>query len=553
MVGPVVATTPPATAQQADAKFFAKNPVVNERIFSKKNDYDRILSQTKLKLPIDTVVGENGWKLGLTLNANGRVLKTSMGCDFSFGNRTEVLATSTWGPNEGFWLGSNPNSIDGKFKAVKEDGSLSVIFTANAWDSKVRTIILRDGEQPVFIFNNGVKDTSDKGCIVQFLNVQESGDDISLSMRLVKDFTSQGGVVADENNPVFFPPNFKFSGLVEASGVQQVQNWMSGRVVKDTTVKVTKGNYPNYSYAYEKMENILLIDIVNNYKLTAAWARYVYTSGEYDGQTSGALLLLGRRNGKYPASYVKFVGVAQDADAYTLDPTDATQIGLGGEPSSKVNVFGSLNASNDRARLFVLRTGNNVWTLGGGSTIGIEISRPMNDPTAPWTLTNSMLDSGTVVKLSGALFTSKEKTGTEFIIDYNLRVRVIGPQEFVIEDISTESLLGDKVITTNTAVTPFERSQDTTDVIDPIARSSVLKVYPNPAHDQLIVEVTGQGQTWVNIVDMYGRVVKNVYNGVLENGTGTFPLNTNDLPSGVYFLHERGTQKSETIKIEVVH
>jgi hypothetical protein len=560
MVVPI-ATAPPTTVQQADSQFSAKNKVVNERIFSGKTDYDKILSQTKFNLPIDTVMKAGDWDLGLTLDSAGRVLKSFIGRDFSFGNRTEALTTSTWGPNEVAWLGSreDANSIKGKVKAIETDGNLSLVFTADAWDSKVRTIILENGKQPQFIYNNGVKDTSDKGCIVEFSNVQKNGDDISLTMRLVKDYTSQGGMTADEKNPLFFPPNFNFWLLVEASGPAQVQNWLSGRVVADTTVKVTKGNYPNYSYANEKMKNILLVNIVNNHKYLvteyAAWARYVYRSGAYDGQVSGAIYGLGMKNnnGKYslPKSYAKFVGVAQDSDAYTLDPNNATQIALGGAPSSKADVFGSLQAANERARYFTIQTGNNTWNEGNGAVM-MFISRDMNDTTAPYSLNNGVLDSGKVIQKSGAWNLTREKQATEFLIDFNMRVRVINPQHIVIEDISPEAMAGQKYAIPVVNSVPYKKSSDTTDVIDPIARSSVLKVYPNPASDQLTVEVSGQGRTWVNLTDLYGRVVKNVYNGPVE-GIESFPLSTGELPSGVYFLQVRGTNKAEAIKVEIIH
>ncbi|MCL6088827.1 MAG: T9SS type A sorting domain-containing protein [Candidatus Marsarchaeota archaeon] len=178
----------------------------------------------------------------------------------------------------------------------------------------------------------------------------------------------------------------------------------------------------------------------------------------------------------------------------------------------------------------------------------------MNDSTAPWTLRGGVLDSGEVkYNQWNQLEVVSEKTGTQFDLDHNLRVIVVSDRHIIIADVNPESMQGDKLYTPNTAVTPFERSQDTTGVTDPIAHSSVLKVYPNPAHDQLTVEVTGQGQTWVNIVDIYGRVVKNVYNGVLEDGqNGTFPLNTSDLSSGVYFLHVRGTNGTENIEFQIV-
>ncbi|MCL6088828.1 MAG: hypothetical protein M1530_01535 [Candidatus Marsarchaeota archaeon] len=345
MVVPI-ATAPPTTVQQADAQFRAKNKVVNERIFSQKNDYDKILSQTKFKLPIDTVIDAGDWKLGLNVDANGRILKSFIGRDFSFGNRTEMLATSTWGPVGTSWLGDDGDtvSIKGTVKAIETDGSLSLVFTADAWDSRIETIILENGKQPKFIFNNGVEDTADKGCVVEFSNVQKSGDDIALTVRLVKDFTSQGGVVADEQNPLKFPPNFKFSGQVEASGEQKVQNFLDLTVQDTLTAKIVHFG-SKITYTTEKFTNVLKLEITNNYKYDttkhAAWTRYIYKNGELDGEMSGAFYELGERwegkNLRLPKSYARFTKAGSptnpDTTSYVLgdiDQTAPTTIALGG-------------------------------------------------------------------------------------------------------------------------------------------------------------------------------------------------------------------------------
>ncbi len=568
MVGPVVATTPPNTAQQADAKFFAKNQVVNERIFSQKNDYDRILSQVKFKLPIDTVIANGDWKLGLNVDANGRMLKSFIGRDFSLGNHI-VSLTSTWGPENGVaWLGSasDSNSIKMDVKAVETDGKLSLVFTANDWESKIRTIVLKDGEQPEFIFNNGVKDTTDKGCIVEFSNVQKSGDNINLTARLVKDYTASGGVVTDEKNKLVFPPNFDLWGLIDASAATQVQNWID-LTVQDTLVATIAHWGSKLTFTTETFYNVLKADITNNYKYDKSkheyWARYVYENGKFDGEMSGAFYELGmRKDGKtlrVPHSYARFTraGSPQNPDTTSyvlgdLDNATATPIGLGGAPSSQTNVFGSLWLNSEAGRYFALQKGTRVLKEQD-SAVGFCIMRtPNDDPNGRWALRYGVLEFGAVVYKTGVSYQINiERTDTVFTADYNLRVRKVSERHIVIEDINPESMKGDKFYTPQTALTPYERSQDTTDVIDPIAHSSVLKVYPNPAHDQLTVEVSGQGHTWVNLTDIYGRVVKNVYNGEVE-GNESFPLNTSDLSSGIYFLQVRGTNKAEEIKVEII-
>lgn len=558
MVVPIVATAPAATTQQADAEFFNKSRIVNEKIIN-----DKILSQNKFKLPIDTVIDVGGWKLGLKLDSVGRVLKSFIGRDFSFGNKTQMAATYTWGPNDAAWLGSitDTASIKGKFKAMEEDGKLSLVFTADAWDSKIRTIMLRDGEQPEFIFNNGVKDTSDKGCVVEFSNVQKSGDDISLTVRLV------GGTVTGDK--IFYPPNFNLIGLVEASPDAQAQNLLD-LAVHDTLTRriaeVKNGNGDPYKYSTQTLKNVLEVKVVNNYKYPKDVHEFFARDDEMGylppkEEVSGTMYEMGLKmvNGKYvaPNSYIKYtssVPLGPDTNAYLKVPIgvglNSAQIALFGPPSSDVNVFGSLEYQNERARFFAVKRGANLWEVGAGAVV-MMIQRPFDDTSASWTLNNGTLDSGKITK-NGSYNLTREKKSTEFLIGYNLRVRVIDNRHIVIEDITPESMKGDKYYTPLTSMTPYERSQDTTDVMDPIAHSSVLKVYPNPAHDQLTVEVSGNGQTWVNLTDLYGRVVKNVYNGPVE-GKDTFPIDAAEFPSGVYFLQVRGASRMEAIKVEIIH
>jgi hypothetical protein len=176
----------------------------------------------------------------------------------------------------------------------------------------------------------------------------------------------------------------------------------------------------------------------------------------------------------------------------------------------------------------------------------------MTSPDSTWKLRYDALDSGTIISNAGSLFNFNTiKRSKEFMINYNMRVRAINPRHIVIEDLDPESLKGEKYYTPNITIMPYEKVIDTVGLVDPIAKTSYLKVYPTPADGQLVVEVQELNkQIWVNLVDVYGRVVKNLYN---ENSGGSFLLNTSDIPAGVYFLQVRGTSKMEAIKVEIVH
>jgi len=67
---------------------------------------------------------------------------------------------------------------------------------------------------------------------------------------------------------------------------------------------------------------------------------------------------------------------------------------------------------------------------------------------------------------------------------------------------------------------------------------NAFDVYPNPASDNTMVEFSLENQNRMNVevVDMNGRVVQEVYNGALAAGTHSFPINTAELSSGIYLV-----------------
>ena len=216
---------------------------------------------------------------------------------------------------------------------------------------------------------------------------------------------------------------------------------------------------------------------------------------------------------------------------FAVKPSDGTDYNSTSW-SDADNVVGFKFKGGDNAsKPYVLKGGGTVE----GSNDGVE----------------GKYDYGNMRKTTGFVSTG---SGTDTIMG-SIRITALDSRHIIIADIDPESMQGDKYYIPQAAVVPYPKNSDTTHVgvTDPIAQSNVLKVYPNPAHDQLTVEVAGKGRTWVNLVDLYGRVVKNVYNGMLEEGqNGQFPLNTSEVSSGIYFLTVQG-KKNEAIKVEIIH
>ena len=81
-----------------------------------------------------------------------------------------------------------------------------------------------------------------------------------------------------------------------------------------------------------------------------------------------------------------------------------------------------------------------------------------------------------------------------------------------------------------------------------------IKVYPNPIVETFFVDFTLAANTtlFINVVDINGRTVKELYNGKAFAGNNSFSFNKANLSSGTYFLiikNEKTTFKNEKIII----
>lgn len=82
-----------------------------------------------------------------------------------------------------------------------------------------------------------------------------------------------------------------------------------------------------------------------------------------------------------------------------------------------------------------------------------------------------------------------------------------------------------------------------------------FSAYPNPTINMLNLELTliNPAQTQIEMVDMMGRVVKEISNKELSAGLNTMQVETADLVNGIYFIRMSSTGKTTQYKISVKH
>jgi hypothetical protein len=81
-----------------------------------------------------------------------------------------------------------------------------------------------------------------------------------------------------------------------------------------------------------------------------------------------------------------------------------------------------------------------------------------------------------------------------------------------------------------------------------------VSLTPNPVttSSEITYTTTGVVNAVIRINDAQGKVVAEVYNGLLNNGTYNYTLNTNNLSSGNYFITAQFDGKWETVPFVIV-
>ena len=82
-----------------------------------------------------------------------------------------------------------------------------------------------------------------------------------------------------------------------------------------------------------------------------------------------------------------------------------------------------------------------------------------------------------------------------------------------------------------------------------------FNAYPNPTVNMLNLELTliNPAQTQIEMVDMMGRVVKEISTKALSAGLNAIQVETNDLTNGIYFIRIVSNGKTTQYKTSVKH
>lgn len=96
---------------------------------------------------------------------------------------------------------------------------------------------------------------------------------------------------------------------------------------------------------------------------------------------------------------------------------------------------------------------------------------------------------------------------------------------------------------------------ETANFIENPFQSLDLNVWPNPAQNTAFINYNLSVNTEINIniYNLLGENVKTVINNEQQIGQQNIPINTDDLPNGVYFIKLDSAEDSRTIKLTISH
>jgi spore coat protein A len=99
--------------------------------------------------------------------------------------------------------------------------------------------------------------------------------------------------------------------------------------------------------------------------------------------------------------------------------------------------------------------------------------------------------------------------------------------------------------------TPGAIARTSTGPMTASQNNSTLISWPNPFHDftQVQCTLTGQSFITVNIYDIQGRKIQQVYNGIKQKGTHQFVINAKNWSNGIYFCEVNLNGRKHLLKL----
>ena len=82
---------------------------------------------------------------------------------------------------------------------------------------------------------------------------------------------------------------------------------------------------------------------------------------------------------------------------------------------------------------------------------------------------------------------------------------------------------------------------------------SIESIYPNPSNQNtnVIIASSTNENTIINIYNIKGQIIKNIFSGHLNQGNHIFDLNTSSLSSGIYIIRINTSSHSDTHTLHI--
>lgn len=100
----------------------------------------------------------------------------------------------------------------------------------------------------------------------------------------------------------------------------------------------------------------------------------------------------------------------------------------------------------------------------------------------------------------------------------------------------------------NTAREKLNANPEVVTVPETLVKASLLKAFPNPANQWVQIELSGEENTTIRVLNLQGAVLAHQ-----SYGGNSFKLNTESLPNGIYFLELEGKTGKRNVKLIVQH
>jgi hypothetical protein len=92
-------------------------------------------------------------------------------------------------------------------------------------------------------------------------------------------------------------------------------------------------------------------------------------------------------------------------------------------------------------------------------------------------------------------------------------------------------------------------------IVENKEENNIKIIYPNPSTNIVTIEFSqaSSGNTNIELINIEGKLIKTVFNSFLEAGIQTIKINTNDIPSGKYYIIVQNEDEKIVFQLIVNH